>query len=223
MKISKSFIFFGIIFIFATMAALWGFSATDQEESVVEDKQDVATEESIAWDEETITDGDGRVLLTRDDVPDSMQVSEEAEFGTAGSFGSAVMSPDSDWVAFTIQGAAHDGGWLYAVDTGETVPVAFQYGGGLDVLEWSPNARFVAFLAESPANTAHILVVDKDNIDGYVAEISQQIEADEQADMGPPFAYEFVEWQSPQTLCYSFEEQSQECVPVETLFSNDDV
>lgn len=218
MNLNKKQLWFLGIFVLATVAALWGIQNAER----VGIEPDEPPVESISWNEDTIEDQDGKVLLSAENLPSSMEVSEEAEFGVAGSITSAQLSPDKEWIALSVSGAAHGGGWLYEITTKRVVPAAFQYGGGVEVIEWSPDEKFVAFRIGTPAATEHILVVDRNKTSGYVSDIGQQIEVKEQAGMNPPFTYEFIRWESPHTLCFSFNDGEEECRPADDLLSEAD-
>ncbi|MFW5973142.1 MAG: hypothetical protein ACOCTG_04045, partial [Bacteroidota bacterium] len=111
---------------------------------------------SIEWDERSVVDLTGDTLVVVDDFQTDVPVSEEASFGSDGFFSDVVLSPDGRYLALTISGAAHGFGWLYDLPAEERDPVAFQYGGSLEVVEWSPDDRFVVFRAHSPAETTHL-------------------------------------------------------------------
>lgn len=218
MNLNKKQLWFLGIFALAVVAALWGIQNAER----IGIEPDEPPVESIDWNEDTISDQDGNVLLSADNLPSSMEVSEEAEFGVAGSITSAQLSPDKEWIALSVSGAAHGAGWLYEITTGKVVPAAFQYGGGVEVIEWSPDGQFVAFRIGTPAATEHILGVNRDQTSGYVSEIGQQIEVEEQAGMNPPYAYEFIRWESPHTLCFSFNDGPEECREADQLLAESD-
>lgn len=205
-----------LVFAVVVGAVLWGISSSDRDMPDSVDNENEAPVEDISLSEESIEDQEGDVLISADDVPGSIQVSENSEFGVSGSFTSAKLSGDKEWIAFATGGAAHDAGWLYEIRTEEVLPVAFQYGGGVEVIEWSPDSQYVAFMIGSPAPSEHILIVDRENIEGYVSEIGHQVMVEEQAGMNPPFSYTFERWESPHTLCFTFEDRDEECINVKS-------
>ncbi len=175
--------------------------------------------ESVTVTDNEILDQSGTVLLSNDIAPGSMEVDEDVEFGVSGQFTSAALSPDSNLIAFTISGAAHGGGWIAKLEQGpeasNITPVAFQYGGSVEVIEWSPDSRFVVFSLSTPAPSELLWVVDSANLKAeYVSKIGQQIEVEEETETDPPFSYEFIRWESPHTLCFSFEDQDEQCTDV---------
>jgi dipeptidyl aminopeptidase/acylaminoacyl peptidase len=148
---------------------VWGVFFANQSKPSVVDESSVTR---ITVSEERIADQDGKTLVSVDDLANSIQVSKDASFGASESITDARLSPDKQLVAFSTQGAAHDAGWLYNIGSGQLTPVSFQYGGGISVIEWSPDSRFIAFQAGTPAPSEHIVLVDRTNIDGYVFDIS---------------------------------------------------
>ncbi len=218
MNISKKQLFIGIlVLVVAVAAGLWGVFSAEQSEPTDTDEPTVT---GITANEESITDQNGNTLVEVDNLPGGIQVSEDASFGASGAISGAQLSPDNEWIAFATRGAAHDAGWLYEVASEEVTPVAFQYGGGIEVVEWSPDAQFIAFQAGTPAPSEHIVLVDRTDIDGYVSEVSHQIEVDAQAGVNPPFAYEFNRWEEPHTICFTFEEQGEQCLEAEQVMGD---
>lgn len=217
MNMSKRQIFIAVLaLIVAVIAAFWaiGAATTGNGSDSPDGTDDVPAEnvESIQWDENSIEDQDGNILVSSEGMPDTIQVSENTEFGVSGSFTGAELSPDKEWIAFSVNGAAHGSGWLYEIATDNISPVAFQYGGGVNTIQWSPDSQFMAFQVGTPAPSEHILLVNRKNIEGYVSEIGQMIQVEEQAGTNPPFTYEFIRWQAPHTICYSFDGGSEQCV-----------
>lgn len=190
---SKKVTIFTIIFIIAAAAGLYGVFSAD----------DVSEEMSISYTEDEILDQEGTVLLHQDDVPQSIAVSPESEFGAAGAFTSAELSPDGDWIALTTTGAAHGGGWLYEMETGEVSAAAFQYGGDVQSLEWSPNGQYALFSVSTPVPSEQLVLVDRDNLTTYVEDTSTSVSVSEAEGMNPPASYEFERWEAPRTLCFA--------------------
>lgn len=194
---TKKTIIFILILLVGAAAGLYGLFSTDgtaEPEGV----------QSISFTEESILDQDETELVNQEDVPQSIAVSSDAEFGAAGSFTSAALSPDGDWIAFTTSGAAHGGGWLYEVESGQITPAAFQYGGSVEVLEWSPDGRYIVFAASTPAETDVLVLVDRDDLQTYVQDTSLSVSVSAEEGMSPPFSYDFLRWEAPHTLCFSF-------------------
>lgn len=202
---SKKTITFAIIFIIAAAVGYSIFSTDDAED------QKPAEQLSVHITDQAILDQDGVVLVSQDDVPQSMAVSPDAEFGAAGSFTSAEVSPDNTWIAFTTSGAAHGGGWLYEVQSGEVTAAAFQYGGDVQALEWSPDGEYALFSVSTPAPTKQLVLVDRDNLTTYVEDTSTTVSVSAAAGMNPPASYEFERWEAPQTLCFNVLD-SEHCV-----------
>lgn len=182
-----------IIFIIASAAGLYGVFFVDN----------TSNRQIVSYSEDSIVDQDGTVLLRQDDIPQSMTVSSESEFGAAGDFTSAELSPNGEWIAFTTTGAAHGGGWLYDIETGEVSAAAFQYGGDVEVLEWSPNGQYVLFSVSTPVPSEQLVLVERSNIATYVEDTSTTVSVSAAEDMDPPASYEFEGWEAPQTLCFA--------------------
>ena len=170
----------------------------DAVDDVAEPDEPAAVEVS----DEQITDAEGDVLLTIDDVPDNIQPEPDTEFGGPTHFTDAVLSDDGQWVAIGSAGAAHGYGSLYDLEAGEHHFAAFQYGGTVSADSWSPDDRFAAFTLGTPAETGLIKIVDRDDLQPHAAETGFVVEVDEEGE--PPFAYEPTEWQEPHTLCFDF-------------------
>lgn len=203
--LSKKQIFI-LVFVLATAAALYGVFYDGGEDKI----------SSIEWNEDQITTETGEVLLTAEEVPSSMQVSSNSEFGVAGPFQEVSLSPDKEWIAFAMTGVAHGAGWIYEIDSENIYPAAFQYGGGVEIIEWSPDSQYIAFNIGTPAPTEYIKVVNRDNIAEYVSETGEQLRLDGEAGLTPPFSYEFVEWQAPHTICYSLNDD-EDCLDMSSV------
>lgn len=189
-----------LVFITATVAGLVG---------VFGDKLfNSSGVDSITWNKSEISDSNGNVIISSEELPGSMQVSENSEFGVRGDISSVSLSPDKEWIAFSVNGAVHAGGWLYDIKSKSLSPVVFQYGGGVEVLEWSPDSHYVAFNVGTPAPTEYVKIVDRNNIKEFVSETGKQLRLDEENGLTPPFSYEFNEWRSPHTACVSLREAS---------------
>lgn len=204
-KLSRKQIFI-LVFVLAAIAAFFGaFYSVDKNRI-----------NSIEWNENQITTETEEVLLTAEEVPSSIQVSEHSEFGVSGPFRDVSLSPDKEWIAFSMSGAAHGSGWIYEIDSQRTIPVAFQYGGGIEIIEWSPDSQYVAFNIGTPAPSEYIKVVNRDNIDEFASETGEQLRLDGEAGLTPPFSYEFIEWRQPHTICYSLNDD-QDCLDMSSV------
>lgn len=172
----------------------------------------------INWNRDVVRDQNGNTIIRADDFPGSIRVSEDesAEFGVAGVITDAMLSPDNTWLAVTMSGAAHGSAWLYDIEAERLSPVDFQYGGDLEVEAWSPDNDFVALLAKTPAETELIKVVDRRDIAEVPSNTGFVITTPEEAKLDPPFSYDFVEWQEPHTLCFTFEDTGSQCINAET-------
>lgn len=202
---SKKHIFI-MVFILATVAGLYGVFYSADSDKI----------NSIEWNENQIMRENGEVLLTAEEVPSSMQVSENSEFGVEGPFENVKLPPDKKWIAFAINGAAHGSGWLYEIDSKKVFPAAFQYGGGVEIIEWSPDSQYIAFNIGTPAPSEYIKVVNRDNIAKFVSETGEQLRLDGEAGLTPPFSYEFIEWQAPHKICYALNDE-QDCLDMSSL------
>jgi len=125
----------------------------------------VSGSDIVSWDASNIAVS-GRIILSINDFPDSVQVSPEAYFGSSDRFKDVKISPDDKWLAVSIGGAAHDFGWLYEISTKKLVPVAFQYGGGVDVKGWI-NDKEVVFEITSPKPETREKVVNVNDLPEY--------------------------------------------------------
>lgn len=164
---------------------------------------DEPTEVNVS--DEQITDADGNVLVTIDELPDNVQPDPDTEFGGPTHFTDAELSGDGAWLAIGSAGAAHSYGWLYELDAGEHHFVAFQYGGSVSAHSWSPDGQFALFGIGSPAETGVLKLVDREDIQAYPADTGFDVEVDEEEGMDPPYAYDFTEWRDPHTMCFTFE------------------
>jgi hypothetical protein len=54
----------------------------------------------------------------------------------SGEFRNVKFSPDGSKAVFAVRNAAHDFGWVYDFTTSKFIPLAFQYGGGVEVVAW---------------------------------------------------------------------------------------
>jgi putative cell wall-binding protein len=166
---------------------------------------DPALPTSIDVTAEQITDQDGNVLLTIDELPDNVQPDPDTEVGGPTQLNDAVLSGDRAWIAIGSAGVAHGYGWLHDIAADETHFVAFQFEGSVEALNWSPDDRFALFSIGSPAEIGLLKVVDRDDIQPYAETTGFVVEVDEEAELEPPYAYELVEWRAPHTLCFEFE------------------
>lgn len=168
---------------------------------------------SIDVSDEQITDQDGRVLLTIDDLPDSVEPEPGAEFGGPTRLTDATLSEDGRWIAVGTTGAVHGYGWLHDVVADEPHLVDFAFGGSVRSHSWSPDDRYALFTISTPAGTELLKIVDRTDIQPYADDTGFVVKVDAEGD--PPFAYEFSAWQEPHTVCFEFE-GTPFCVDAET-------
>lgn len=128
---------------------------------------------------------DGTLLLSIEDVPGSIPVDADSEFGASGRFVEASASPDGEWLAVVTSGAAHSGGWLLEMGTAEPFPAAFQYGGGLTVGPWSADGRWVVFVHEGPAGDRTLSVAGAADLGSTVEESTRAVQAPDHDDRPP--------------------------------------
>lgn len=121
--------------------------------------------QSVSWTEEEITLSNERVLSVND-FPDEVKVSEDASFGSSDRIKKVSMSPDGNWLAIAIGGVAHDFGWIYNVNAQELTPVVFSYGGGVDIKGWN-NEKDVTFIVTTPMPATMEKTVDVINLPEY--------------------------------------------------------
>ncbi len=156
----------------------------------------------IDWDGSEVRDQTGATLFSADDIPSNMRVSENAEFGVAGPIQGALLSPDNETIAVTTGGVAHDGGWLYDIETQAFSPAVFQYGGGVWAIAWDPSASHIIFKVSTPAETTLLRVVSRDAQEEYVADRGFTISVPEEDE--PPFTYTFSQWRDENSVCGAF-------------------
>jgi hypothetical protein len=187
----------------------------DAVDDVDEPAPDVPTAVDVR--DEQLTDQDGNVLLSIEELPDNVQPDPDTEFGGPTHFTDAVLSDDGTWIAIGSAGVAHSYGWLYDVAAGEHHFVAFQFEGSVTAHSWSPDDRFALFSIGTPAETGLLKVVDRDEVQPYAADTGFVVEVDAEEGMEPPFAYEVTEWQEPHTLCFELE-GTPYCVDADTAW-----
>ena len=145
--------------------------------------------------EQSVRTVEGTTLLGIEDLPGDIQVDEQNAFGATNRFREAHASPDNAWVAVVTSGAAHSGGWLVRVDSGEASPAAFQYGGRVTIGPWSDDGRHVVFAQEGPAGDRTLTVVDRESLGDSVEANTIPVRAPEHEGREPEHRdYEVVEW-----------------------------
>ncbi len=133
--------------------------------------------ESISVKENKIIDQDDNSLLTSEDLPDRIAVSEEAEFGIRGAISGAALSPDGKWIALSTRGAVHGAGWLYPIGRDEVRAVAFQYGGEVRVLGWRSDGQYVAFERRTPRPSTFLTIVSPEADGKFPATTGSSVES----------------------------------------------
>jgi hypothetical protein len=121
--------------------------------------------------------------------------------------------PTGTWIAIGSAGVAHGYGSLHELETGAHHFVEFQFEGSVSAESWSPDDRFALFTIGTPAETALLSIVDREDVQPYTEDTGFVVVVDEEGD--PPFAYEATGWEGPHTLCFTFEDAPY-CVDVET-------
>lgn len=167
---------------------------------------------SLTVSDDRVVDEDGRVLLTTADLADAVERVPDFGFGGPTQLTATALSADGRWIAVSGTSAAHGYGFLHDVAAGESHLTDFAYGSAVRAHSWSPDDRFALFTIGTAANTDLLKVVDRAEIEPF-PDTGFVVEVDQEGD--PPFAYEFVEWQAPHTLCFTFEGTSS-CIDVET-------
>ncbi|MGR2737164.1 hypothetical protein ACUY1T_01800 [Billgrantia sp. Q4P2] len=151
--------------------------------------------------DEQIRAADGSVLVGIADVPDSIRVDQQAEFGAAERFQEASLSPDGAWLAMVTTGAAHSAGWLIREGTRKPRPAAFQYGGIIAIGPWSDDARRVVFVQEGPAGGRTLTVVDGERLGETVEATAMPVRSpDHEARAPEERIYEALAWRNGELL-----------------------
>lgn len=133
-----------------------------QDEIVPEETLDI-TIDTISESQIILSNG---LILSIDEFPDEVDISPESTFGSSDRFKSAELSPNDEWLAIAIGGAAHDFGWMYNLETKELNVIAFQYGGGVEVKEWISDSQVVLTL-ETPEPKTIDKIVDVNAMTQY--------------------------------------------------------
>lgn len=151
--------------------------------------------------DEQIRAADGSVLVGIADVPDTIRVDQETEFGAADRFLGASISPDGAWLAIVTIGAAHSAGWLVREDTWQPRPAAFQYGGNISIGPWSDDARRVVFIQEGPAGDRTLTVVDRERLGEAVEANAMPVRSPDHEERGrEERIYEALAWRNGDLL-----------------------
>lgn len=151
--------------------------------------------------DEEIRAADGAVLVGIDDVPGTIRVDQQAEFGAAERFQEASLSPDGAWLAVVTSGAAHSAGWLVRMDARQPRPAAFQYGGNITIGPWSDDSRRVVFVQEGPAGGRTLTVVDAERLGEMVEESAMPVRSPEHDELAPEERiYEALAWRNGELL-----------------------
>ncbi|MCC5883621.1 MAG: hypothetical protein JJU25_13415, partial [Halomonas sp.] len=151
--------------------------------------------------DEQIRAADGSVLLGIDDVPGSIRVDQQSEFGAAERFQEASISPDGVWLAVLTSGAAHSAGWLIQMEAREPSPGAFQYGGNITIGPWSDDSRRLVFVQEGPAGGRTLTVVDTERLGETVEESAMPVRSPEHDGLEPEeWNYEALAWENGELL-----------------------
>lgn len=165
----KKTVFWLIIIVAIGAGLVWWINTGNQPSDTATSTDPVATttDEAVTVTHGTSSiDVDGEQVLSIDDFADSIQVSADSTFGGSERIKSAVLSPDNQWIAIAVTGAAHDFGWVYNRDSEMLRPVAFQYGGGVEVSEWQDNTT-VIFDITSPEPDSTQKMIDVTDLPEY--------------------------------------------------------
>lgn len=108
----------------------------------------------------------GAQVLHVDDFADRIQVSADSTFGGSDRITGTALSPDEKWIAIEVSGAAHAFGWLYNRDNEQLRPVAFQYGGSVEINQWR-DATTVVFDVTSPKPETEQKVINVTDLPEY--------------------------------------------------------
>jgi hypothetical protein len=133
-NIQKGFvqIILAIIAAIVVIGGIYYFSHTNtianQPKSISDKNSATSTDKVITYKEKTIKVTDVPAMLVQKDVV--------FELGNSGNFKNVIFSPHFSKVAFSVRNAAHDFGWVYDFSTSQFIPLAFQYGGGIEVVGW---------------------------------------------------------------------------------------
>lgn len=151
--------------------------------------------------DEEIRAADGSVLLGIDDVPGTIRVDQQSEFGAAERFQEASVSPDGAWLAVVTTGAAHSAGWLVREGTRQPRPAAFQYGGNITIGPWDEDSRRLVFVQEGPAGGRTLTVVDAERLGETVEESAMPVRSPNHDELAPEERiYEALAWSKGELL-----------------------
>lgn len=124
--------------------------------------QKVVVTEEVSWGSQKITYGDK--VITAADLP-PMRVSEGAVFEGQGEIRTVLFSPNNKKAAFVVTGV-HEFGWVYDFELEKLIPLAFQYGGGVDIVQWQKE-NIIELDITTPKPTKHKKVIDLNNLPEY--------------------------------------------------------
>ncbi|UYG05747.1 hypothetical protein OCT51_10430 [Halomonas sp. LR3S48] len=163
--------------------------------------QSEATLAPLDVSDEQIRAADGSVLLDIADVPNTIRVDQQAEFGAAERFQEASISPDGAWLAVVTTGAAHSAGWLIREGAQQPTPAAFQYGGNITIGPWGDDARRLVFVQEGPAGGRTLTVVDVERLGETVEEGAMPVRSPDHEQLEPEERiYEALAWSNGELL-----------------------
>jgi hypothetical protein len=97
-----------------------------------------------------------KVIDTQDIPVMLVQKDTEFEVGKTGQFKDVKFSPDGAKAAFSVTNGVHDFGWVYDFANSKFIPLAFQYGGGVDVIDWKNNNEVTLRLRTPKPSTSEV-------------------------------------------------------------------
>lgn len=128
-------------------------------------RSEIKTAANQSWNAEEITYNDK--VIKANSIP-AMLVQKDTvfEMGKDAEFKDVKFSPNGAKVAFAGRNPAHDFGWVYDFTTSTFIPLAFQYGGGVEVVGWK-NDNEVTLKLTSPKPETTEKTFDLKNLPEY--------------------------------------------------------
>ncbi len=196
----------GTVALIAIIAGVlvWQYSKTvldipEVEERIEEEKEEIIIEKdiSILYNKKEIFNSlNDEIILTIKEIPYSMKVSPESEFGgsTNREIKEVKLSFDQEIIAIAITDFVHEYAYLYNLQTKELFPIGFSYGGGIENFTWREDSRYLAYETITAVPSIYINIIDTENIPEYINKVFK-IKTEEEDNLEPYLIdYKIIRW-----------------------------